>query len=103
MDFSCSVRSIVALNLHSYGSGSHPWGNLKPDYLEKVLFLFHFIINELNSLMLTRIFIFVVFQRGFVEAHCDDGLIEIFGFKQGWHASFVMAELISAKHIAQVT
>lgn len=42
-------------------------------------------------------------QRGFVEAHCDDGLIEIFGFKQGWHASFVMAELISAKHIAQVT
>ncbi|CAL9223513.1 unnamed protein product [Arabidopsis halleri] len=69
-----NVRSIVALNLHSYGSGSHPWGNLKPDYLEK---------------------------RGFVEAHCDDGLIEIFGFKQGWHASFVMAELISAKHIAQ--
>lgn len=42
-------------------------------------------------------------QRGFVEAHCDDGLIEIFAFKQGWHASFVMAELISAKHIAQVT
>lgn len=38
-----------------------------------------------------------------MEAHCDDGLIEIFGFKQGWHASFVMAELISAKHIAQVT
>ncbi|KFK40260.1 hypothetical protein AALP_AA3G351100 [Arabis alpina] len=69
-----NVRSIVALNLQSYGSGSHPWGNLKPDYLEK---------------------------RGFVEAHCDDGLIEVFGFKQGWHASFVMAELISAKHIAQ--
>jgi len=37
-----------------------------------------------------------------VEAHCDDGLIEIFGLKQGWHASFVMAEIISAKHIAQV-
>ena len=31
-----SVRAIVALNLHSYGSGRHPWGNLKPDYLEKV-------------------------------------------------------------------
>lgn len=41
-------------------------------------------------------------QRGFVEAHADDGLLEIFGLKQGWHASFVMVELISAKHIAQV-
>ncbi|KAL4654540.1 hypothetical protein ACB092_01G386800 [Castanea dentata] len=69
-----SVRAIVALNLHSYGSGRNPWGNLKPNYLEK---------------------------RGFVEAHADDGLLEIFGLKQGWHASFVMVELISAKHIAQ--
>jgi diacylglycerol kinase (ATP) len=64
----------VVLNLYNYGSGRHPWGNLRPKYLEK---------------------------RGFVEAHCDDGLIEIFGLKQGWHASFVMAEIISAKHIAQ--
>ncbi|KAL0001618.1 hypothetical protein SO802_015399 [Lithocarpus litseifolius] len=40
--------------------------------------------------------------RGFVEAHADDGLLEIFGLKQGWHASFVMVELVSAKHIAQV-
>ncbi|KAG9456020.1 hypothetical protein H6P81_000528 [Aristolochia fimbriata] len=69
-----SVRAVVALNLHNYGSGRNPWGNLKPDYLEK---------------------------RGFVEAHSDDGLLEIFGLKQGWHASFVMVELISAKHIAQ--
>lgn len=45
---------------------------------------------------------YVCFQRGFVEAHVDDGLLEIFGLKQGWHASFVMVELISAKHIAQV-
>uniref|UniRef100_A0A2N9HBW9 Diacylglycerol kinase accessory domain-containing protein n=1 Tax=Fagus sylvatica TaxID=28930 RepID=A0A2N9HBW9_FAGSY len=78
-EFNCpfnylSVRAIVALNLHSYGSGRNPWGNLKPDYLEK---------------------------RGFVAAHADDGLLEIFGLKQGWHASFVMVELISAKHIAQ--
>ncbi|XP_022749313.1 diacylglycerol kinase 7-like [Durio zibethinus] len=69
-----SVRAIVALNLHNYGSGRNPWGNLKPEYLEK---------------------------RGFVEAHADDGLLEIFGLKQGWHASFVMVDLISAKHIAQ--
>jgi diacylglycerol kinase (ATP) len=65
----------VILNLKNYGSGRHPWGDLKPDYLEK---------------------------RGFVEAHSDDGLVEIFGLKEGWHASFVMAELIKAKHIAQV-
>ncbi|XP_044464858.1 diacylglycerol kinase 7-like [Mangifera indica] len=69
-----SVRAIVALNLHNYASGRNPWGNLSPEYLEK---------------------------RGFVEAHADDGLLEIFGLKQGWHASFVMVELISAKHIAQ--
>ncbi|XP_059636241.1 diacylglycerol kinase 4 isoform X2 [Cornus florida] len=69
-----SVRAIVALNLHNYASGRNPWGNLKPEYLEK---------------------------KGFVEAHSDDGLLEVFGLKQGWHASFVMIELISAKHIAQ--
>jgi len=71
-----SVRAIVALNLHSYASGRNPWGKLKPDYMEK---------------------------KGFVEAHADDGLLEIFGLKQGWHASFVMVELISAKHIAQAS
>ncbi|GER52076.1 diacylglycerol kinase family protein [Striga asiatica] len=71
-----SVRSIVALNLPNYGSGRNPWGKLKPNYLEK---------------------------RGFVEAHADDGVLEIFGLKHGWHASMVMAELISAKHIAQVS
>ncbi|KAF6149075.1 hypothetical protein GIB67_018653 [Kingdonia uniflora] len=69
-----SVRAIVILNLHNYGSGRNPWGKLKPQYMEK---------------------------RGFVEAHSDDGVLEIFGLKQGWHASFVMVELISAKHIAQ--
>lgn len=41
-------------------------------------------------------------QRGFVEARADDGLLEIFGLKQGWHASFVLVEIISAKHLAQV-
>ncbi|CAJ1975532.1 unnamed protein product [Sphenostylis stenocarpa] len=71
-----SVRAIVALNLHSYGSGRNPWGHLTAEYLEK---------------------------RGFVEAQVDDGLLEIFGLKQGWHASFVMVELIPAKHIAQAS
>ncbi|KAH7846483.1 hypothetical protein Vadar_014516 [Vaccinium darrowii] len=69
-----NVRSIVALNLNSYASGRNPWGNLKPDYLER---------------------------RGFVEARVDDGLLEVFGLKQGWHASMVMTEFISGIHIAQ--
>ncbi|XP_057416839.1 diacylglycerol kinase 7-like [Lotus japonicus] len=71
-----SVRAIVALNLHSYGSGRNPWGKPKPEYLEK---------------------------KGFVEADVADGLLEIFGLKQAWHASFVMVELISAKHLAQAS
>ncbi|RWW27337.1 hypothetical protein GW17_00008236 [Ensete ventricosum] len=40
-------------------------------------------------------------KKNFFEAQVDDGLLEIFGLKHGWHASFVMVELISAKHIAQ--
>ncbi|PKA52861.1 Diacylglycerol kinase 4 [Apostasia shenzhenica] len=35
----CSVRAIVALNLHSYGSGRNPWGSPKPEYLLKVSFV----------------------------------------------------------------
>lgn len=34
--FDSSVRALVALNLHSYGSGRNPWGHPKPKYLEKV-------------------------------------------------------------------
>lgn len=48
------------------------------------------------------ILLIIYLQKGFVEAKADDGLLEVFGFKHGWHASFVMADLISAKHIAQV-
>ena len=44
----------------------------------------------------------VMFQKGFVEAQTDDGVLEVFGLKQGWHTSFVMVELITAKHLAQV-
>ncbi|KAE9462473.1 hypothetical protein C3L33_05614, partial [Rhododendron williamsianum] len=87
--FFSSVRSIVALNLNNYASGRNPWGHLRPKYLEKVVL----------QLRLASTCIRVVL--GFVEAHVDDGLIEIFGLKHGWHASMVMTELISAIHIAQ--
>ncbi|KAJ8544903.1 hypothetical protein K7X08_017486 [Anisodus acutangulus] len=29
------ATTIVTLNLPSYGSGRNPWGNLKPEFLEK--------------------------------------------------------------------
>ncbi|GLJ11862.1 hypothetical protein SUGI_0178740 [Cryptomeria japonica] len=69
-----SVRAIVALNLHNYASGRNPWGHPNTRYLEK---------------------------KGFVKAQVNDGLIEIFGLKDGWHTSFVMVNMITAKHIAQ--
>ncbi|GJU05986.1 diacylglycerol kinase 4-like protein [Tanacetum coccineum] len=42
-----SVRSIVSLNLHNYARRRNPWGQPKPDYMEK---------------------------KGFVEANADDGI-----------------------------
>lgn len=69
-----SVRAIVALNLQNYAGGRNPWGHPNPKYLEK---------------------------KGFGQAQADDGLIEIFGLKNGWHTSFVMADLITAKHLSQ--
>lgn len=53
-------------------------------------------------MILISFLLLLKFQKGFVEAHADDGYVEIFGLKHGWHASMVMVELISAKHIAQV-
>ncbi|VFQ87940.1 unnamed protein product [Cuscuta campestris] len=77
-----SVRSIVALNLPSYGSGRNPWGHLKPDYLEK----------SAHALLCFFIYVCILF---IVEG----------GEIGGWplHASMVMVELISAKHIAQAS
>lgn len=60
------------------------------------VFIFFFFWKQNDALFYSKS------QKGFVEAHSDDGLLEIFGLKEGWHASFVMAELIKAKHIAQV-
>ena len=50
-----SVRSIVALNLHNYGSGRNPWGHPNPKYMEKVLLIgYHMksVIHIHSSLML---------------------------------------------------
>ncbi|KAE9459018.1 hypothetical protein C3L33_09086, partial [Rhododendron williamsianum] len=95
--------SIVVLNLNSYASGRNPWGNLKPEYLEKctVGLVEVKCSKPRNSVLCLLSFSRLPFQRGFVEARVDDGLLEIFGLKQGWHASMVMTELISGIHIAQ--
>lgn len=53
-------------------------------------------------LLANNTFSFFFLQIGFVEVHADDGYLEIFGLKQGWHASIIMVDLISVKHIAQV-
>ena len=71
MDFSCSVRSVVALNLESYGSGSHPWGNLKPDYLEKVFFLLMFLFHHIIVTQISNINLFVFFA---IERICGGSL-----------------------------
>ena len=46
--------------------------------------------SKCRMLNFTLIFFLVYYQRGYDEAHADDGLLEILSLKQGWHASFVM-------------
>jgi hypothetical protein len=43
-----------------------------------------------------------ILQKGFILPKSDDGLLEIFGLIDGWHASLVMLSLRSAKRLAQV-
>jgi hypothetical protein len=41
-------------------------------------------------------------QEGFVEAKSDDGLLEIVGFRDGWHTAFVMISVLTAVRLCQV-
>jgi hypothetical protein len=95
------IRSFVSLLLGLCYSEFQVWSIVRcHDFLVEV-YLLECRFQVLDAYL--DFFLFLVyFQRGYVEAHVDDGLLEIFGLKQGWHASFVMVELISAKHIAQV-
>ena len=61
-------------------------------------YIFQRVLVPSVGCLLLLLYFLVYYQRGFDEAHADDGLLEIFGLKQGWHASFVMVELISTKH-----
>lgn len=72
-----SVRAIVLLNLQSYGGGRDIWGLAHSSTLEK---------------------------KGLTEPIYDDGLIEVLGFRNGWHTAAVMGQVTSklhAKRLAQ--
>lgn len=43
------------------------------------------------------------FQMGFEPAKPDDGLLEIVGLRDGWHAAFVMISALTAIRLCQVT
>lgn len=74
VDLPQNVRAVIMLNLQSYASGRNPWGYPNDEYNKK---------------------------KGFVQPKPDDGLLEIFGLFDGWHASLVMLSLRSAKRLAQ--
>ncbi|KAL8265140.1 hypothetical protein R6Q59_023270 [Mikania micrantha] len=50
-----SVRSIVALNLHSYASGRNPWGKLKSEYMEKESLILAYLM--MISCMIDHVFL----------------------------------------------
>ena len=72
-----SVRAVVLLNLQSYGGGRDIWGLAHSSTLAK---------------------------KGLTEPVYDDGLIEVLGFRSGWHTAAVMGQLnkkVHAKRLAQ--
>ncbi|KAG0622416.1 hypothetical protein M758_3G096100 [Ceratodon purpureus] len=69
-----NIRAIVILNLQSYAGGRNPWGHPGARTAEK---------------------------NGYVEAAPDDGLLEIVGLHDGWHAAFVMISALTAMRLCQ--
>lgn len=58
LDISPSMRSIVMLNLPSFSGGFNPWGDP----------------SDKKSI-----------KRGLTQPLADDGILEIVGFRDGWH------------------
>lgn len=71
-----SIRSIVCLNLPSFSGGLNPWG--KP-FRKKLL------------------------DKGLTPPYVDDGLIEIVGFRDGWHGLVLLAPKGHGTRLAQAT
>ena len=70
-----SIRSIVCLNLPSFSGGLNPWG----------------IPNDKKSR-----------QIGLTSPYVDDGLLEIVGFRDGWHGLVLLAPHGHGTRLAQV-
>lgn len=69
-----SIRSIVCLNLPSFSGGLNPWG----------------IPNDKKSR-----------ERGLTPPYVDDGLLEIVGFRDGWHGLVLLAPNGHGTRLAQ--
>eukprot|EP00252_Welwitschia_mirabilis_P002329 TRINITY_DN1225_c0_g1_i3.p1 TRINITY_DN1225_c0_g1~~TRINITY_DN1225_c0_g1_i3.p1 ORF type:complete len:489 (-),score=89.29 TRINITY_DN1225_c0_g1_i3:760-2226(-) len=69
-----SIRSIVCLNLPSFSGGLNPWGTP----------------NDRKSK-----------QRGLTPPFVDDGLLEVVGFRDGWHGLVLLAPNGHGTRLAQ--
>jgi diacylglycerol kinase (ATP) len=73
-----SIRAIILLNLQTYAGGRDIWGRENEKNLER---------------------------KGMKPPRRDDGLIEVIGFKNGWHTAAVIGEIhlpnIHGKRLAQ--
>ncbi|EFJ06602.1 hypothetical protein SELMODRAFT_135099 [Selaginella moellendorffii] len=63
LPISSSIRSLVLLNLPSFSGGLDPWGTP----------------NDRKSI-----------KRGLTSPSVEDGLLEIVGFRDGWHGLFLL-------------
>ncbi|XP_019079134.2 diacylglycerol kinase 1 [Vitis vinifera] len=70
-----SIRSIVCLNMPSFPGGLDPWG--KPNFRRKK-------------------------ERNFTSSFVDDGLLEIIGFRDSWHAEKFLPLNCHGTRLAQV-
>eukprot|EP00892_Ulva_mutabilis_P011273 jgi/Ulvmu1/8518/UM044_0052.1 len=73
IEVGASIQAIVLLNLQSYGGGRNIWGDHDTDAQE----------------------------RGFIKPANNDGLIEVVGFKSGFHAGAVMSGTAHGVRLAQ--
>lgn len=74
LHISPSIRSIVMLNLPSFSGGLNPWGDPSDRKSKK---------------------------RGLTRPYVDDGLLEIVGFRDGWHGLALLAPNGHGTRLAQ--
>ena len=70
VDIPKDIRAIVLLNLQTYGGGRDIWGMHNEQNLER---------------------------KGLQRPAKDDGLLEVIGFRNGWHTALVMGEVATQR------